>query len=1606
MRFRVTPRALIAAILVLALVSSAALFLTAQSLTRQFADAVIRRFDLGGRVDVLYSSMDRQFFRLVAFNGFEVRVDGVPVLSAGRLEVGSSVQKLISHIFRGTDVFDIRLESPELRINQAQLEVLSSLFSGKSSPTSAGEQEPFQYVHDDPYALDFADGNLYQLYRDSEIKQARQALAAKRGKSQEVESLDSFLGRTGFRLWLTDATIELALDAVQMSSSGTDSAVAFGPGMEFLSANLNSRTISVAFSGQTVGARELRLALDGAMKLSLSFDALSTDYGTGYKGYLEASLENIVNKYVHALDAEPALGGRIWLESAVFAVGDISGSLGSFNLQITSLNPESLSLTVAGTLGGAEVAVDRLEAGLGDAAFAVEKTKDAQAQVRLSVAALNGSWDQLYGAAAGNLQLEVTTAIDSLNARGSFRAERIDGEGLSSAGLQAASLDEVYVGFSLTDEAIRGDVYALFKGQTQSGLAGDFGGELVADVDFAGAEDFSINARLNGIDVETLPQQLEIEASLGRHEGSALICDASVLMGDTLRVVGSADLDSITGSATMRLNDLAPARFGALLDLLPQGVTDAVRDDTELDLFCAVDLQTLKPLDMTGNLMLAVRNADIASRPYSFSVTFDGAVEADRIDVGKLIISSADYRLDYDGTVETSLLRRSGQTLSNLPSGTLSLKRPMDASQIASAQLMPTQDDTYNVVLRIDRYPQFVLDAEISSPGARSFSVDGTLSYGRTYPITLGIDLNSSTVWGLSDGIALDGSYTGGKASVGLTAEDFNIVFPNGKDWLVSFILAGQYDTSDGDIGLDIADLQFSGGPFSDLGFSLHLDDNSLQIDDIAVLPEGDSLITGSLSVSYDDYRSLMKFDFSSLVVALSLQSEAGESLRASYTGNTLMFNLEDFSFGRFGMNATAGVHLLGRVGGSVFGDLTFSSGKLNIAADIVMDERSLSLANMVSSLEDFSLKQTEVFFDRQTGTAGINLDASLMQHLSDADKAISAALSLKVGLGELAGLIDGAIEILRNNPADILGYKADFKSALSTLSGSLSLKKLEAGDFRFAPQEVTLGLSDGVLSATSDLIDISYSFADRQAGIRIDPDFGIGIKAEGRLDFDDLDIEVSDLSLPLLILNEVVSMASVPIRGGVVHGGFTATGPLSAVQLYGSLYPDKVSLSVFWIPDIVFTLSNPYVAVVGTQAVSPSARLEVYNEKTHERVYGEFTAQARLDDLSYDVCITLPEGVTMPLWVPVTDISLDAFAQVGGQVHIGSDSYPYLRGSITLEDMVVDMSLADRVVPQWYYENNSPSDMTFDVVFKQNNTIYYPTQDNPIMSISIADGASISADYRVRDGEVVIGGDLSIKGGEVYYFQKDFLITEGNINFPGGSLVDADGNLTMEISLKAKMRDYDSSGRKVDIYLNLQNSTLSSINPYFTSVPSLGESEILQLLGESIISTETFNNRISLSSLASLTVSAAEAVGKLGILQTGEANLGLTSVIKNALSLDIFSIRTNLLQNIVIDALPGSIFGSDLTPISKYLNGTSIFAGKYMWNDIFLQTTLSLNAASAGSRDGGTFLSNDLWLDVEISVEWDTPLGSLTVFAQPRELSVFEIFDTMGFSVTRSIQF
>jgi hypothetical protein len=107
---------------------------------------------------------------------------------------------------------------------------------------------------------------------------------------------------------------------------------------------------------------------------------------------------------------------------------------------------------------------------------------------------------------------------------------------------------------------------------------------------------------------------------------------------------------------------------------------------------------------------------------------------------------------------------------------------------------------------------------------------------------------------------------------------------------------------------------------------------------------------------------------------------------------------------------------------------------------------------------------------------------------------------------------------------------------------------------------------------------------------------------------------------------------------------------------------------------------------------------------------------------------------------------------------------------------------------------------------------------------------------------------------------------------------------------------------------------------------------------------------------------------------------------LREALGVDMVSIRSQFVQNLVLDG-----FGAaGVSPgAGNPLDNTSLSFGKYLGSDLFLTMLLRLDTPGSQPTDDLPLLS-----DIELSLEWATPFFMLEWSFLPRNLSTLFVTD------------
>jgi hypothetical protein len=270
-----------------------------------------------------------------------------------------------------------------------------------------------------------------------------------------------------------------------------------------------------------------------------------------------------------------------------------------------------------------------------------------------------------------------------------------------------------------------------------------------------------------------------------------------------------------------------------------------------------------------------------------------------------------------------------------------------------------------------------------------------------------------------------------------------------------------------------------------------------------------------------------------------------------------------------------------------------------------------------------------------------------------------------------------------------------------------------------------------------------------------------------------------------------------------------------------------------------------------------------------------------------------------------------------------------------------------------------------------------YPSRDFPVVRANADAGAMIRITSDTLSGRFTVEGDVAIRSGEIFYFQRSFYIRDGILSF----------NETKEqfdplISARAEARDRNDDG-EVTISMIVDSSPLRSFTPRLESNPPLSQFEILSLLGQNFAGTPSEDPN---ESIRNMVYAGGDFLTQFYIVRRFER------LVRDLIHVDMFSIRTQVLQNLLI---LNTGLGEPVDRIAgpgNYFDNTTVFLGKYFGPDVFGRTMLSFrydeNRTTFGDiSQGGLALGGGVSLEADIGVELRGPLFDIQVNFAPRSL-------------------
>jgi translocation and assembly module TamB len=303
------------------------------------------------------------------------------------------------------------------------------------------------------------------------------------------------------------------------------------------------------------------------------------------------------------------------------------------------------------------------------------------------------------------------------------------------------------------------------------------------------------------------------------------------------------------------------------------------------------------------------------------------------------------------------------------------------------------------------------------------------------------------------------------------------------------------------------------------------------------------------------------------------------------------------------------------------------------------------------------------------------------------------------------------------------------------------------------------------------------------------------------------------------------------------------------------------------------------------------------------------------------------------------------------------SDRRTEVTGAVAMQEARI--TLGDWVDAPFVAED-PPTFVSITATTGKRVEFFWPSETFPVVRTTAAPGGKLVVTYRGDTGAYTVTGGAEVHGGEIFFFDRSFVLKQGSITFQ-----EDQRSFDPRITARAEIREWDPAiGEEVKIWLDVDD-TLNRFSPRFSSDPALPEPDIFALLGA------PFTRQVAGQGLLSSAVMlSSDFISRFGLLRPFEQR------VRELLGLDMFSVRTQVIQNIVAEKVLGY---EGLNP----LDNTSLSLGKYLGDDLFLEMLVRLEAPRGPS--GLLLPGHGLTSEFELNLEWDTPFFLLEWSFLPR---------------------
>jgi hypothetical protein len=549
------------------------------------------------------------------------------------------------------------------------------------------------------------------------------------------------------------------------------------------------------------------------------------------------------------------------------------------------------------------------------------------------------------------------------------------------------------------------------------------------------------------------------------------------------------------------------------------------------------------------------------------------------------------------------------------------------------------------------------------------------------------------------------------------------------------------------------------------------------------------------------------------------------------------------------------------------------------------------------------------------------------------------------------------------------------FQEGFSNFDGSLSLYSMQINewamegpsDFVFKRHDAAVSLNGG----PSNMVRLE---------IKEDGNFYAGFSSPspirgtvtGSIKNGNIAARGSNLYVDLLALwNYVPAQDVINIKGGFAIADIEVRGPLNDPEFFGTAQGTSVRLELpLYLNDLVGPL--PIAVILDGQEMR-FGPVRAPCGTGYAMVTGVFEF-SRWVPSNFTITIEAEETHLIPYKVNIAGVK--AHGETSGFLQIALyDNVMNITGDLLCENTEI---MFDPTGLSQGTTANSPIQVIIDFTITTGRRVVFlwPNEDLPILQANPASGNSIRIESDSYSGGFELKGNIDIRSGEIFYIERSFYIREGRLTFN-----ENETRFEPMIAARAEIRDRTDEG-PVTISLVIDNQPLSTFQARFESTPALSQAEIFALLGQNIIGGET--------------TETGQIAGAFGgaitdVLSQFSVVRRIERAIRDSLHIDMFSVRTQAISNMFLDMTGTQTQQDRNRGFSKYFDNTTIFVGKYLTGDLFVQGMLTLRYDDQFSE----LSPQGLRFEPDIGIELRSPLFDIRWNIVPLHAENLFISDT-----------